>query len=376
LYFIYIVSLVFLVLTFWTHTLFQVCTVDLENIKIAACLLSGSTHPSCLLTAEQELGALSMIRSYPPWSLPIISLFSFGTLEQLKTTWLLISSLGFAVSTALITYLFKNLQQSLSFVYPIFFCILWYPVYTHLVIGQLTVIQLLCFVAFLILYKNNSYYLSGILLSLTAIKPQTLWLLYLVLFLSLKREHLKILVAFVATTVCLSLFGFYLKSEIATGFWPVRLEEVTAIVQPNLGSMLQLYFSPVSRFIPAILISIFTMCYVLSRKPANILNNPSLIRILTLSFLFSPYIGVHDMIIYIVPLLYLVSEAKTKLSDKDFTVFVASLLLCLFLIFAVILKTTDLITIGYFVFLPLLVQIVFECFYLALRKYQLRERCC
>jgi hypothetical protein len=369
LYFIYTTSLVFLILSLFTQTVIHVGTLDLENIWIAGCFISPFSGPECLLSEKQELGALSMIRSYPPWSLPVIALFSFGTLEQVKTTWLMLTNLGFAISTALIVCLTKDLQRSFNYIYPVSCCVLWFPVYSHLAIGQLTVLQLLGFIGFLIFNKNQSYYLAGLFLSISAIKPQTLWLLYLLLFLSLKRENLKVLTSFVASIAFLTLLGFYLKSDINTDFWPMRVNEVAVIIQPNLGSILQLSFGLSWRLIPAIVLSICSICFVFSKKLPNVLENPILMRTLTLSFLCSPYIGIHDMVIYLVPIIYLVAEAKNKLSNKNFTVFMLGLLLCLLLIPIVILGSSEKVILHHFIFLPLLLQIIFECSHFALKKY-------
>lgn len=364
-YFTIVFLITLICIRFFTIHWFEVGVRDLQNLWMAACLLNNPYHEVCLLSDSQVREGVAVLHSYPPWSLLFIKYFGIVSLSDLKEIWLIVSQVGFAICAGLIFLLSCSEPKIRYCIWPILGSALSYPIYNHLTIGQLTVVQLLAFLLFLVTFKKNLFLLAGILLSISAIKPQTLWLFYLIFFLRLDPGRLRVLVGFASSIFLLTIVGVLLRLEYSSELWPVRMDNITPVIQPNLGSYLQFLLGPPGRFLPALLI---TICLLFLRAPKDVFTSPNLMRIIGLSILGSPYIGIHDMVFYSIPFLGLMNQIIAEFSAKE--ILFCSVKACAFFVslLFVIQKMSHSLHIGDFIFYAFSLHLMYELIYLEYKK--------
>jgi hypothetical protein len=287
------------------YSFFHVSGWDAGNLWSAACLASSRWGRSCEIAPEQALIAQSVLRSYPPWSLPYF--LWMGLFDKNGAFWVLFYLTGslFGLVGVLLCYFaqrrfFPNIREALLIVCAIS---LYFPVYNHLAVGQLEVFQLTAYLIFLILLGEKRYYLSGTFFAIAAIKPQFMWLICVYWFLNAFKDRalIKFLFSAVCTILLSSILGWYFRSGVVPGVWPVRNVEVTTILQPNLGSYLVLILTDraLIRFLP----SIFAIVALFILRGRFVFSEQQVFRhllILTpLSLLAAPYSNIYDFIIMI-----------------------------------------------------------------------------
>ena len=114
----------------------------------------------------------------PPWLLNLMApilIFDFQTSAFL---WFLLSTLFWFITCIL---LFKTYPPgNTKFIFSFLALVLFYPVYETLLWGQISILLLLIFALFLHELKKENYFLSGLILSLSTIKPHLFLLVYLI----------------------------------------------------------------------------------------------------------------------------------------------------------------------------------------------------
>jgi hypothetical protein len=292
-------------LTVIFYLLFAVSAWDATNLWSAACLASNRWGVSCEIAPKQALIAQSVLRSYPPWSIPYFMWLSF--FDKNEAFWILfyLTNALFGVVGVLLCYFAErrfspNVREVLLIVSAF---ALYFPVYNHLAVGQLEVFQLAAYLLFLILLGEKRYYLSGIFLAIAVVKPQFVWLICVYFFLNSFKEKalIKVLVSTVSVIALSSILGWYLRSGAVPGVWPVNTVEVTTILQPNFGSYLALILTDTAfiRLLPSIIASVALFVlrghFVFSEQQVF----RHLLILTPVSLLAAPYSNIYDFIIMI-----------------------------------------------------------------------------
>ncbi len=310
----------------------KVTDQDLKLFWLAACNLEDN-FKYCknykISESALESGKL-ILNTYPIWAHYIFKYFARLDLEALNFTYKI-------VTVVILSSCFATLAQLYNFVkikfltLPIIFTILYIfaPFRDLFRSGQITSIQLLSLSLFLLFFDSNEISkklgkwripAAGIFLSLSLIKPQALYLVYLVFLSSIFRAN-KITFA-VLSTICIVFTIIVLGDDLAnfhTYFSKEKFEYLFYWKQPNLMALIfPDHFA--ARFIFPLIVSGIILIALL--KFLVDLRLITLI-IIPLSLLSTPYSFSYDSILLLPTICYFLKSTHHQI------ILILSLLLCL-----------------------------------------------
>jgi len=185
--------------------------------------------------------------------------------------------------------------------------------------GQITPFFLLGLTGFLLLIdKPDKDWVTGLFLYFTAIKPQVLYLFFIFLFLwAVHQRRWKLLVGFACSLGVATGFVMIFDPQIISHFFETLSRNTPiAWATPTIGTYLRYYLGIEGfwvQFIPPMITGILAILYWW-RKRDNWDWQTTLLWILFLSLITSPYTWTYDFVVLVIPLLIGLSLLLQKIS--------------------------------------------------------------
>ena len=256
---------------------------------------------------ETERPTDAVLIYYPPWTL--ILLAPIGLFERVtgQLAWLLLSTAIILMCSEKLWLQQKDwiryrwLAWLIAFSFGPTFAALGFT-------GQITPLFLLGLTGFILLIdKPEMDWLTGFCLYFTAIKPQVLYLFFILLFLwAVQQRRWKILAGFAISLIAATGFGMMFDKQIIIHFIETLTNNTpVAWATPTIGTYLRMYFGFEGfwvQFIPTMITSLFAIIYWW-RKKDDWNWQAVLPYLLFLSLITSPYTWTYDFVVLIIPLL-------------------------------------------------------------------------
>lgn len=158
----------------------------------ARLLLTGGNpySPAELLALERSVGwskTEPLIMWNPPWTLSFIVPFGMLDYDTAQLLCFLIHTVIIFVGTQVLWRLYGGERKKRS--YALIAVLSFIPVYFVLLLGQIGPLILLGVIAFLYFTQNRAWLLAGASVSLIAVKPHLLYLIWIVSALWVLQEH-------------------------------------------------------------------------------------------------------------------------------------------------------------------------------------------
>ena len=198
--------------------------------------------------------------------------------------------------------------------------------------GQITPFFLLGLTVFLLLIdKPEKDWITGLFLYFTAIKPQVLYLFFIILFLwAVHRRRWKLLAGFACSLGVATGLAMFFDPQIISHFFETLIRNTPiAWATPTIGTYLRYYLEFEGfwvQFIPPLIAGVLSVLYWW-RKRETWDWQAVLPYVLFLSLITSPYTWTYDFVVLIIPLLI-----GTSLLQKRLPVWAALLLACFYII--------------------------------------------
>lgn len=224
---------------------------DFVEYWTAAHLLLKHGNPYSLIEmfrAQQKWGweePVPLMFLSPPWALVFIA--PLGLSQSFATAWLM-WTLVLAAVVALSSRLLMNLyfdelripEISDTGFYRCLFGFTFYPVLLCFKFAQTAPLMLLGIAGFLWFENKNRSVLAGAALSLTLIKPQLLYLVWISLvFRSLKRRDWKILASLAAITAALTAIALILDPQVIGQYWDLARSPYAQVIPSGITAGLR-----------------------------------------------------------------------------------------------------------------------------------------
>lgn len=324
---------------------------DFIEYWTAAHILSNHGNPYSLnemYQAQRSLGwsqTAPLMFLSPPWTLGLV--LPLGLTNSYGFAWMVwVAALAGVV--ALSSYLLMEVyfaelripEVSDTALYRSLFAFTFYPVLLSFRFAQTSPLLLLGLAGFLYFETRSRRFLAGALLSLTLVKPQLLYLVWIALFFSsFQQRRWKILVSAIATIGVLTAFGLLLDPyavreylELASGPYPrVIPSGIVFPIRKLLGGGAFWV-----QFVPLFLgLSWFAWYWRKHRKEWSWAER--LPQVVTASVLTSTYGWLFDQAVLVVPVIALASQAArtTRSFPRSVVILYTALNCALILVMAV-----------------------------------------
>lgn len=279
---------------------------------------------------NKSKGETVSIMLNPPWTLALILPFSFLEYPTSRLIWLLFNIGLILLSTNYLLKIYggdKNLRNT---TYAIIF--LFSPSLSALQKGQFTPIILLGIV--LALYNINNrkdYWSAGISLALVSLKPQLVFLLWIVLILwTVNKGRWQLLISTFTTIMALSIIPFIINPNVMTQYVTSISEyPLSNWATPTLGSILRVLLGMDKfwlQFLPMLLGTIIYTVYWFRHKESWDWIDGSPMIVAT-SMLTTPYAWTYDAIIFIIPIVIVIIQSFTNTAVMRRIIILSSLLI-------------------------------------------------
>ena len=186
-------------------------------------LLEGGNpySPGELLAAQRALGwaeAEPLMMWNPPWTLSFTLLFGLFDYETAQFVWFLSHVLILFVGSQLLWRIYGGSLQNSH--YPALAVLSFAPTYFVLLLGQIGPLGLLGVIGFLASVKRQAWRWAGASLTIAAIKPHLLYLVWLALvFWTLKEKAWRLAIAFLMTGISLALLPLVFDREVYSQYF-------------------------------------------------------------------------------------------------------------------------------------------------------------
>ena len=172
----------------------------------------------------------------PPWVFPVTLGFGVLPLQLAQFLWLAVSVTVLAISVIWLRELYSGGQSPLAVGLLV---ATFSPVLVMFLLGQIVPLVLFGLAGFL-RYEPRRQYLAGALLFLASLKPQTVFLVWGALVLSVFfQARWKVLAGFIGTLSSASLFSLAIRPSIFREYWMIlRAKEIAAYQSSTLGTLL------------------------------------------------------------------------------------------------------------------------------------------
>ena len=318
----------------------SVGTIDLLQYYAGARLwLVGRNpyDPSLIELVERSVStdpAIPVLLWNPPEILPIIAPLGLMSFHNAVAFWMLLAVLSIAISVKIGLRVFKPQNLSKK-VFQVGVLCTFYPFALCVGYGQISFLLLLGLSFFLlrvIRYGESitGSFVGGIFLSLVAVKPHLLYLIFIFLVvLSIRSRSWGSILGFLAGAVTLNLIATIGAPDIHS-WYQVRMALPPIYWQtPTLGSWLQGLTNvnqPWIRIMPTLLMSGATLI-LFFRIPRESLDHKLFLALIPLSLLTSPYGWTYDHMLMLPTMLWLIKESRSNI--VPILLVVLNLLVCL-----------------------------------------------
>lgn len=265
--------------------------------------------------AEINDDAISLML-YPPWVFPLLIPFSFSSYPISKLLWLFFHIIIVFFASKSIWYLYKGSKKGEALVYFVSFS--FTPTIYALGYGHISTIYLLGIVIFLPLIYKRSWIadlIAGFSIAFILLKPQLLviFLIALILWITYNQKWWLLfgILLFIILNISIAIL---INHKIIAQYLEAMLNyPVGTWATPTLGTLLRLNFGINKlwlQIIPSIAGIIWIYFYWFRKRYSwNWLQETPIV--LLASFLFSPYMWIYDMVILILPIIFIFSLFMT-----------------------------------------------------------------
>jgi hypothetical protein len=274
----------------------------------------------------------------PPWTLPIVMLFGMISYYVSRLLWLLIGIMVIMVSTTILWSIYQGPKHSQWLAWLLAFT--FTPTVSTLQKGQFTPLILLGFTGFLLVddklnrqdsqrfTKWQSIIIAGISISLMAIKPQLLYLIWLALLLWCwhQRKWMILIAGCVLLAIEIAIPSVFNPSTIRQYLQNIAEYPITEWATPTIGSYLRVLFGLEKfwlQFLPTLLASIWFIYYWFHhRKNWSWTDEMPLLTIVSL--VTNPYSWTYDLVLLLPVIVYvaagMVVQAHPLKNNKVFII--------------------------------------------------------
>ena len=263
-----------------------------------------------LLAVEQEQTeweeAYVVATWNPPWLLAILLPYTLVSFERATWLWLLTNILIVFTGSILTwkTFASKENSQRLSHLAPIV-GLLFLPTLVTLVMGQVNSLVFLGLAAFLFFVKREQFFIAGLCLVLTLVKPHLVYLTLpiIVLHLLWKQQDYRVLVGSFVGVISLTLVVFIFRPSFITDYTEtVSQGSLLAWETPTLGGVLGYAFGwQWAKLMGIVILPLVLWAWWRYREKVNM--NIWLPATLLISVITAPFGWGYDVIVLLVPLL-------------------------------------------------------------------------
>ena len=214
-------------------------------------LLQGGNpySPTELLAAQRALGWMEtepLMMWNPPWTLSFTLLFGLLDYDTAQFVWFVSHALILFVGSQVLWKIYGGSAGKSH--YPVIAVLSFAPTYFALLLGQIGPLVLLGLIAFLASVKRYAWVLAGSTLTIAAIKPHLLYLVWLaLLFWTVKEKKWQLSIAFLAAGISLSLLPLWFDGQVYSRYF--QLLAAGGVVRPldwatpSLGTALAQLFA-------------------------------------------------------------------------------------------------------------------------------------
>lgn len=247
---------------------------------------------------------------YPPWLIPFYFPFSLLPLPPARALWYFLS-LGLVVLGATRLWAFYGGPKAMRWL-GLLFAITFSPTLLALTWGQLSPLTLAAVALFLgVMYpgggKPPRYFLAGILLALTSLKPQSFYLLWAALLLwSVQRREWRVLLGALAVLGASTLVAALFVPGILWGYLTSFLNNPPILYgTPTIGYWLREWLGREHFALQYAgpLVGVAWLLWDWRRKRGQWDWAEQMPWLMFASIITSPFIWTHDQVIFLLPLL-------------------------------------------------------------------------
>jgi hypothetical protein len=265
------------------------------------------------------------------WGLPFIFIttfwFGFFSFSNFLIVHLIFSTLLFIISINLLTKIYIKDDKSYFFVF--IFSFTFFPFFIATILCPVTCIYFSAFSYFVYLTNRHGLlnsYLAGTMLTLTAIKPHIIYLLYLVIFLlSIRDRQYKTLLGAISSALILLMLAIAIHPNILSEYLSVLSTFPITYVTPTLSSILINYFdfNMSFRFL-ALFLAILLMSYMIFIKKIKF-DNMLIALTVCVSIVSAPYLWTYDFSYLFFPAILLLGCQKGMNIYNQYSLLMANL---------------------------------------------------
>ena len=302
---------------------------DLSCIWSGARMFLGNNSivQLCELTPDNVSGT-RILKAYPPWTWTYISWIGIPCLSNFLLYFRILTALVISVGVFLLLQIYKKEFRisCLEGAAILIFATINIPIFNLLTIGQITALQLFCYIIFLSQITKHrdtrSLFIAGLFLSIVAIKPPIILLIIFFLVTSALYNSIarKLLSGLIIGIALASVIAMSIRHDIWMLFLSTQLKEIFVFRQPNLAGALVYYFP----LYPILLPIIIAAQHLLISKHPLFMRIPYatliILWLMPLGLLLGPYSNVYDSLLLLPSILYMILYWEKQLSKRKFAV--------------------------------------------------------
>jgi hypothetical protein len=273
-----------------------------------------------------DTGVVSIMLN-PPWTLPIVMVFGMISYPVSRMLWLLVNIVLLMVSTTMLWSIYNGPKKKQWLAWIL--CFTFTPAIASLQKGQFAPLILFGLTVFLLIddqindhtsqrFKNNQLILiAGLSLSLMAIKPQLIYLVWLALMLWCvqQRTWLILIVGAIVLAIEVAIPSVFNPSTIRQYLQNMVLYPITEWATPTIGSYLRQLFGLEKfwlQFLPALLASLWFIFYWFHhRKSWSWPDEMPLLIMVSLAT--NPYGWTYDLVLVLPVIIFVAAGIVTQI---------------------------------------------------------------
>jgi hypothetical protein len=288
---------------------FAAATDDFVQYWTAARLLLAGDNPydpAAMLPIQQEAGRprdYALLMYNPPWTLTAVLWTAFLDYPTARAVWLLVSLASIVVSADLLWRLYGNPEQKRWLAWTL--GLTFMPALLALDMGQIGPFILLGLTGFLYFSQQNRWFMAGACLTLVAIKPQLLYLVWVALLFWVIKERRWVLLLGGAAASALAMALPLLLNPTVIGdyiYLTRAYPPFTIWAPPTWGTVLRLWFGVEHVWLQTlpVVLGLAWFLYHWRRHHNRWDWSQQLPALLLVSLLTTPYGWLHDQVVLIV----------------------------------------------------------------------------
>jgi len=251
----------------------------------------------------------TMITWNPPWLLSLLLPFTLLSFERASWLWLLINIILIFSSAVMVWLTFsRNEQVRRRFWVIIPFTFLFFPSLNAVYLGQINILVLFGLSLFLFLEDRDHFFIGGVALALTTVKPHLVYVTLSVLILqALYRRNWRLIGGFALPIVALTVITFVFRPTFLWEYFQTTNEgSLLSWQTPTIGGILDSalgwqWAKLIGLFILPLMI-LWWWRYKEQLKTAYLVQITLIVSIMT-----APFGWTYDQIVLLIPLLQIVA---------------------------------------------------------------------